>query len=120
MNDDRLSRIESKLDTVQAGLAELGVGQEELRRHMEVSQEELRRHMEVSQEELRRHMEASQEALRHHMDVLHEDVLDRIKGATLDPQVIDDKIQRGDNAVRAEMTERLVPIETAIRGLKMP
>lgn len=58
--------------------------------------------------------------LRHHMDVLHEDVLSRIKGATLDSQLVDDKIARGDAAVRAEVNQRFLPVEAVIRGLNNP
>ena len=96
MAEDRLERIENKLDglvqdvgtlktdvgTLKADVSTLKVGQVERRRHMEV---------------------------------LHEEVLDRIKAVTLDPQAIDDKIARGDNAVRAEFNERIGLIESAIR-----
>ena len=89
MAEDRLERIENKLDglvqdvgTIKVDVGTLKVGQVELRRHMEV---------------------------------LHEEVLDRTKAVTLDPQAIDDKIARGDNAVRAEVDARLGLIESAIR-----
>jgi hypothetical protein len=65
-------------------------------------------------------LKVGQVELRRHMDVLHEEVLDRLKAVTLDPQAIDDKIERGDNAVRAEFNQRIALIETAIRPPSKP
>jgi hypothetical protein len=96
MNDERLSRIEAKLDTMQGGLADVQGGLAEVRGGLTEVQGGLT-------------------DLRRHMDVLHEDVLDRLNAVTLDPPAIDEKIERGDNAVRAELNERIGVIESAIR-----
>ena len=89
MAEDGLERIEGKLDSLVQDVGTLKVDVSTLK---------------VGQIELRRHME-----------VLHEEVLDRLKDVTLDPQAIDDKIARGDNAVRAELGARIGLIESAIR-----
>ena len=115
MVDDRLERIEGKLDGLIQGHAELRAGQEDLRREVRAGQEDLRREVRAGQEDLRREMRAGQEDLRHEMRLLHEDTIDKIKALAPDFGPIRREFTDADDRLRENIDRRLTPLEAWVK-----
>ena len=90
MSDERFDRIELRLDGLEGRLDRLEHGQHAMRGEMG--------------------------ELRRHMGVLHEEVMDRLKTLTFDPEPLRREFRAADDALREEIGRRLDPIEAAFRS----
>ena len=114
MSEERLARIESKLDgltgtveTLAGTVATLAEGQA----HLQRGQEKLEARVGT--------LETGQDDLRRHMSVLHEDVIDKMRA--LDPAPLIAATERRLRALiddrHEEVLRRLDPIEVSVQEL---
>ena len=94
MSEDRLERIESKLDSLAGGQAEMRADIADLKAG------QAKQDVAIAQ------LTKGQEDSNRHMRVLHEDVLERIKDLTFDPEPLRREFRVGLADLREEFGRR--------------
>jgi hypothetical protein len=125
MSDERLARIETRLDGLTVGQDQLRAGLDEVRTglaEVRTGQDEIRADVAALKSD-KQEVRAELRDLRRHMGVLHEEVLDRIQTLVFDPAPLRREFQAGLAGLRAELVDRIEPLEAALlrkRGRKWP
>jgi hypothetical protein len=131
MSDERLSRIETKVDSLEEAverLAERVTTQgDDLRREMRLLHEDaigkiatqgddLRREMRLLHEDAIGKIATQGDGVRQEMRLLHEDVIGRIADLAPDFAPIRREFKQADDELRESIERRLVPLEAAARS----
>lgn len=109
MSDERLSRIETKVDT----LAEAVEG---LAEQVTTQGADLRQEIRLLREDTNGRIAAQGDDIRHEMRLLHEDVVGRIADLAPDYAPIRREFKQADTELRESIERRLVPLEAAARS----
>ena len=135
MSEDRLERIEARLDDLGRGvdglrqeMRDLNEGTREetrtlvqgLRGEMSTLAQDLRGEMGTLAQDLRGEMRALNEETNRHMRVLHEEVIDRIAALAPDFAPIRREFRQADTELRESIERRLEPLEAAERSRRPP
>jgi predicted nucleic acid-binding Zn-ribbon protein len=124
MSEERLARIESRLDDLSRDMNDVKTGQAALKGDVDdlkTGQAALKRDVDdlkAGQEEVKRDigdLKTGQADLRRYMGALHEEVLDRIQALTFDPAPLRREFRAADAVLREELVTRIEPIEAAVR-----
>lgn len=102
MSEERFDRIESKLEVLETGVARLQTDVTVLQTNVTVLQ--------TNVTELR--TDVTQ--LRHYMGVIHEDLVDRIRGSAMPEEQLRREWSSGLEGLRDETERRLRPLEVVV------
>jgi acylphosphatase len=109
------SGVNSKLDTIIVGQADLAEGQRDLAVRLEASQEKLAERLEASQEKLAVRLEASQEKLAERIEAGQEKLAERLEASL---ENVAERLEAGQEKLADKVEESSERIVSEVHGLR--
>ena len=119
MSEERFAAIETRLDSLGAGLDDLRQQVQlqgaDLRQEMQSQGADLRQLIQRQGDDLRQQIQSQGDDLGRQMRVLHEDLVDRVNALAPDFGPIRREFTAADAKLKDEIDHRPTPIEAALR-----